>query len=674
MKPGRRQFLSLGAAALAGTALPDNLRKALAIPAHRETGTIQDVKHVVILMQENRSFDHYFGSLRGVRGFGDPRAETQADGSSVFAQKDAKGRAVWPFLFDTIHTSAACLKSLDHSWKGTQAAWNEWEGWVPHKTPMTMGYFTRREIPYYYALADAFTICDAYHASIFGPTNPNRLYFFTGTNGLSVGADGKQAVENMDDGNWSADMAHDNPHFTPFDWTTYPERLQEAGVSWKFYQEYDNFGDNPLASFRQFRNLDLKDWRYRNARAIVPGSTKENMHELEGRYLLDAFEKDIAQGTLPQVSWIVPPAALSEHPEAPPGFGEHLISKLIDIFVRHPDTWSKTVFILNYDENDGFFDHVPPPVPALDGASESAGSVSTRGESFHGEPVGLGPRVPALIISPWTKGGWVNSQVFDHTSVIQFLEKRFGIPCPTITPWRRAVCGDLTSVFDFSKPDPVWSADLPNTDTYLLKTRLSCAHPPPLVPENGSLPDQETGQRPTRALPYRLALATRADAPTALAFSNSGDQGAVFRIRQKGHASQHLTVAAQSTRVFTCALDAPVEIYGPNGFYRLHHPRSGLGVSHREENDRMTLTIEIGHPPCHDVLLIDHYSGQTIRRALTPQTRLTKEIMLASSDRWYHIELRAPDGTSLLALAGHSENGTPSLSDPHFARRANGPA
>ncbi|GBQ88727.1 phosphocholine-specific phospholipase C [Asaia krungthepensis] len=674
MKPGRRQFLSLGAAALAGTALPDNLRKALAIPAHRETGTIQDVKHVVILMQENRSFDHYFGSLRGVRGFGDPRAETQADGSSVFAQKDAKGRAVWPFLFDTIHTSAACLKSLDHSWKGTQAAWNEWEGWVPHKSPMTMGYFTRREIPYYYALADAFTICDAYHASIFGPTNPNRLYFFTGTNGLSVGSDGKQAVENVDDGNWSADMAHDNPHFAPFDWTTYPERLQEAGVSWKFYQEYDNFGDNPLASFRQFRNLDPKDWRYRNARAIVPGSTKENTHELEGRYLLDAFEKDIAQGTLPQVSWIVPPAALSEHPEAPPGFGEHLISKLIDIFVRHPDTWSKTVFILNYDENDGFFDHVPPPVPDLGGTQSGNAGVSTQGESFHGEPVGLGPRVPALVISPWSKGGWVNSQLFDHTSVIQFLEKRFGVTCPTITPWRRAVCGDLTSAFDFGKADPVWSADLPNTDDYLPQTRLSCAHPPPLVPEHGSLPVQEAGQRPARALPYRLRLTTRSDRNDRLELTNAGSQGVVFRIRQKGQPSRHVTLPAHSSARYTCTANVPVEVYGPNGFYRLHTPMAGLGLTEENSSDYLTLMIEVARTPESSMTLTDHYGGQTTALDLASHTRLALKIALGASDGWYHLELRAADGTPLHVLAGHVETGSPSRSDPHLARTVVDPA
>lgn len=672
MKPSRRHFLNLGAAALAGAILPDNLRQALAIPANCETGTIDDVKHVVILMQENRAFDHYFGTLRGVRGYGDPRAERQVDGSSVFAQKDEKGRAIWPFLFDTIHTSAACLKSLDHSWKGTQAAWNEWDGWVPHKTPMTMGYFTRQEIPYYYALADAFTICDAYHASIFGPTNPNRLYFFTGTNGLAVGADGKQAVENVDDGNWSADMAHDNPKFTPFDWTTYPERLQEAGVSWKFYQEYDNFGDNPLASFRQFRNLDRTGWRYQNARAIAPGSNKDNMHELEGRYLLDAFEHDVAAGTLPQVSWIVPPAALSEHPEAPPGFGEHLISKLIDIFVRHPETWAKTVFILNYDENDGFFDHVPPPVPTLSGQGSSA--VSTAGESYHGEAVGLGPRVPALIISPWTKGGWVNSQVFDHTSILQFLEKRFGVKCPTITPWRRAVCGDLTSAFDFSKPDAKWSAELPNTDDYLPQTRLSCAHPPPLVPTLGRLPVQETGQRPSRALPYRFAVTTHAEDPTKLTFSNTGRQGVVFRIRQAGLPSQHLTVPAGMTSLFACAPDGVVEIHGPNGFYRLHRPESGVALLQEEQGDKLRLVFSVGKPSVSEALLTNLYNRKSASHALDPDTRVVELVDLAPSQNWYHLELKDTDGTILLALAGHIENGAPSHSDPHMARSPASPA
>jgi len=662
MKPSRRHFLNLGAAALTGAVLPDNLRKAMAIQAHRETGTIQDVKHVVILMQENRAFDHYFGALRGVRGFGDPRAERQRDGSPVFAQKDATGRAIWPFLFDTVHTSAACLKSLDHSWKGTQAEWNEWDRWVPHKSPMTMGYFTRREIPYYYALADAFTICDAYHASIFGPTNPNRLYFFTGTNGLAVGATGKQAVDNVDDGNWSADMAHDNPAFTPFDWTTYPERLQETGVSWKFYQEYDNFGDNPLASFRQFRNLDRNDWRFRNARAIAPGSTKDNMHELEGRYLLDAFEKDIAEGTLPQVSWIVPPAALSEHPEAPPGFGEHLISKLIDIFVRHPDTWSKTVFILNYDENDGFFDHVPPPVPDPD----EPHTVPLTGEAYHGEPVGLGPRVPALIISPWTKGGWVNSQIFDHTSVLQFLEKRFGVVCPTITPWRRAVCGDLTSAFDFSTPDASWTANLPRTDDYLPRTRLSCSHPPPLVPAHGSLPAQEPGQRRSRALPYRFEVSVARDDLSRLNLDNPGAQGVVLRIRQTGKPSRHVTLAGHTRQSIRCAAEGTIEIYGPNGFYRRHEPHGGLAFMAFTKGSMLHLALAGDPAEQANLVLTNRYNGR--RDSLTPDKKGQYNIVLdlGTSARWYDIEIHTQKGSCLMACAGYAENGRPGLSDPHF--------
>ncbi|GBQ13951.1 phosphocholine-specific phospholipase C [Swaminathania salitolerans] len=668
MTPTRRRFLNLGAAALAGAALPNNLRKALAIPANRVTGTIRDVEHVVILMQENRSFDHYFGMLRGVRGFGDPRAERQPDGTSVFAQRDGNGRAIWPVRFDTVHTSAACLKSLDHSWKGSQSKWNEWDCWIPNKTAMTMGYFTRREIPYYYALADAFTICDAYHASIFGPTNPNRLYFFTGTNGLAVGRDGKQAVENVDDGNWSADMAHDNAAFAPFDWTTYPDRLQDGGVTWKIYQEYDNFGDNPLASFRQFRNLDRNGWRYRQARAIVPGSTQQNMHALDGRFLIEAFERDVASGALPQVSWIVPPAALSEHPEAPPGFGEHLISRLIDVFVRHPEIWSRTVFILNYDENDGFFDHVPPPVPDPVGESDRGNLLA--GELYHGEPVGLGPRVPALMISPWSKGGWVNSQVFDHSSVIRFLEERFGVPCPEITPWRRAVCGDLTSAFDFSRKDPVWTTILPNTDAYLYQTRLSCQHPPPVLPERGSLPEQEEGQRPARALPYRLSVRSDASDARRLLLSNEGAQGAVLRIRQTGLPSRHVTLLPAETREFVCHENAPVTIYGPNGFYHFQHAQADLVSRIQSDDNRLTLTLLDLRSTARALSVFDHYARTTTPLTSDDGKSLVFSVALAPNDRWYHLDIVEEGKGCMLSVAGHVENGEPSRSDPRFCMGA----
>ncbi|KFL91860.1 Phospholipase C [Acetobacter malorum] len=667
--PNRRQFLKFSAAATAGAALPENLKRALAVAPNTATGTIRDVEHVVILMQENRSFDHYFGCLQGVRGYGDPRAEKQSDGKSIFAQPDGKGGHVLPFLFNTAHTSSACLASLDHSWKNTQAEWNNWDTWIPHKTPMTMGHFTRKEIPYYYALADAFTICDAYHASIFGPTNPNRLYFFTGTNGLAVGNAGKQAVENVDDGNWSADMAHDRADFKPFDWTTYPEKLQEAGVSWKVYQEYDNFGDNPLASFAAFRSVGKDTWAYRGARSIVDGSGPADMHDTEGRYLIAAFERDVAQGKLPQVSWIVPPTALSEHPNAPPGYGEYLISQLMDVFVRHPDVWAKTVFILNYDENDGFFDHVPPPIPALN-AQQGACTVSTDGESYYGQPVGLGPRVPAMVISPWTKGGWVNSQVFDHTSALRFLEARFGVQCPNITPWRRSVCGDMTSLFNFAQTNCQWEASLPRTDTYLADTRKSCALPKPVVPTRQTMPKQEAGQRPARALPYVLHANRRANGVLELA--NEGTQGAVLRVRD-GQIARHYTLAAgQSLSVHLEAkADQPITVHGPNGFFRAFYGQDLAECGLRYDPAQSSVILSLQHPgqTARMLRIEDGYNHARHTVTVPPGAVTATSWLLAASDNWYDLAVYdAHDGSLLMQLAGHMENGKPSRTDPHMGQ------
>src|ERR1700733_10752229 len=216
-RTNRRDFLKTSALAGAGLgALPVALRKALAIPAAGRTGTIRDVEHVVILMQENRSFDHYFGTLRGVRGYGDPRTPALPGGGSVWLQPAADHADCYiaPFHMDTQQTSAQCLESLDHSWKGSQETWKNHDAWIAAKGPMTMGHFTRDDIPFYHALADAFTICDAYHCSIFGPTNPNRLFLFTGTNGLSIGNDGLQAIQNPEEEtSYFADPAHDSAGF-----------------------------------------------------------------------------------------------------------------------------------------------------------------------------------------------------------------------------------------------------------------------------------------------------------------------------------------------------------------------------------------------------------------------------------------------------------------------------
>jgi len=674
-RSSRRAFLKFAATAAAAAAgtLPENLRAALAIPPRMKTGTIMDVEHVVILMQENRSFDHYFGTLRGVRGYDDPCAITLRDGNSVFSQPAKNGRRVLPFRFNTATTNAACLPSLDHSWKGSQSEWNGWDVWTKHKTDMTMGHFTRADIPYYHALADAFTICDAYHASVFGPTNPNRLFLFSGTSGLAVGNHGPQVTTNVDDGNVTADMALDNPDFSALTWTTYADALSKHGINWKIYQERDNFSDNSLAYFAQFRGQSPTSPHYRAARDIVPGSTAQTMKNSEGRFLLDAFENDVANAKLPAVSWIVPPAALSEHPDAPPGYGEFLISRLMDIFVRYPETWAKTVFILNYDENDGFFDHIPSPVPALN-ATQGALNLPIAGEVLGAVPVGLGPRVPMMLISPWSRGGWVNSQLFDHTSVLRFLEKRFGVAAPNITPWRRAVCGDLTSAFDFAQSDTYFPKSLPDTTSYVADTQASCKLARPAVPSAQSMPRQEPGQRPARALPYRLSVTARSTpSATTLHFSNQSLVGAAFLVFDGTPDSpRHVTLAARTSLPLSCPPGMPVTVHGPNGFLRQFTFGATPDTPHITEHTHDgTLILDIENPSALQVTLqatMTGYPGFSPQGLiLAPGASGRVAWPLQQTDHWYDLMLSTDTHPGFhLRLAGHLETGHPSRSDPRI--------
>src|SRR5689334_4917158 len=301
----------LGAPAVAA-AVPD-LGKALAIPANHRTGTIRDVEHVIFLMQENRSFDHYFGTLRGVRGFADPHPVTLPSGESVWHQPNG-ATDLLPFRPAVRDLGQTFLPDPPHGWNDTHAAWNagRYDQWVPNKGVTTMTYHTRADIPYQFALADAFTICDNYHCSLLGPTDPNRYHMWTGWVG-NDGSGGGPVINNAEAG---------------YDWSTYPERLERAGVSWKVYQDIGtglnaagswgwtqdpyigNYGDNSLLYFH----------RYQNA---APGSpladraktgTDINPLGRDPLALLTDFREDVRTGRLPSVSYIVAPEAYTEHP------------------------------------------------------------------------------------------------------------------------------------------------------------------------------------------------------------------------------------------------------------------------------------------------------------------------------------------------------------------------
>ncbi|HEY9345816.1 MAG TPA: phospholipase C, phosphocholine-specific, partial [Inquilinus sp.] len=490
----RRQFLKTGLAAAAAMAVPASIRQAMAIPAHNATGTLRDVEHIVVLMQENRSFDHYFGTLNGVRGFGDPRPAPLPSGRPVWYQSvgrngasrkgydnvgwdhwhererwydaDPKAQArldyVLPFRLDTSSTSAQHMDGTDHSWKLDQSLWKNWDTWVPLKSRMSMGYYdTASDLPFYRQLADAFTVCDANHCSIFANTEPNRQYY---TGGASVytltGRDPKNPKRRLHgqelDNNWTADMDLDEP-WEGLAWEAYAETLEKHGIDWRVYQAYSNYGCNSLAYHRDFRKISKSSDLYKRGRAYVGPKLASNEDPYDA-VLARAIADDVKADRLPQVSWVICPDAFCEHPNASPAAGQAFVDKILEALTSNPKVWAKTVLIVNYDENDGFFDHVPAPVPPVNTrfyGYQGRSTLPVGDENFNGVPIGLGPRVPMLVVSPWSKGGWVCSELFDHTSVLQFIERRFGVPCAHISPWRRAVCGDLTTAFDFRSPDAV---------------------------------------------------------------------------------------------------------------------------------------------------------------------------------------------------------------------------
>jgi phospholipase C len=450
---------------------------------------VTDIDHVVILIQENRSFDHYFGSYRGVRGFSDQSAAFQQPYAGNTSNPPAG--VLLPYHLDTTKTNAACTHDISHDWVPQHQSWDNgaMDGFVTSRLPinandavLAMGYYTRADLPYYYAAADAFTLCDNYFCSVIGPTDPNRLY----TMAASIDPDGKAGGPLL-----QSLVTNRSSFFGKLTYTTMPEQLQARGISWKVYSSPDQnilngiFSDNVLSYFKNF--LDSTSPLHQNA--------------FGPQYPVD-FLADAVSGNLPQVSWIIASVVDSDHPPAPSLFGENTLSGIVTALSANPLQWAKTVLFATYDENGGFFDHVPPMTapPGTPGEYVTAAAVpdpTAIGSPAISGPIGLGFRVPMLIISPFSRGGFVSSDIFDHTSVLRFLETRFGAEVPNLSAWRRAAVGDMTSAFNFSKPDHSIPS-LPSTAAAIPGILTECANdlagttPYPL-PNPQAAPTQEKG-------------------------------------------------------------------------------------------------------------------------------------------------------------------------------------
>ncbi|CAB3808334.1 Non-hemolytic phospholipase C [Paraburkholderia caffeinitolerans] len=761
--------------ASAATILLSAIRKALAVEAAVDTGTIEDVKHIVILMQENRSFDHYFGTLRGVRGFGDRFPIPLASDKPVYYQPSPTGGPdIQPFRRDSTVAQALIGSGTPHAFPDQQAAWNQgkMDRWIEFKSQATMGFFTREDIPFQFALAEAFTVCDGYHCSILTGTDPNRIIFWSGSNfnpelrkkGInSTDADSEPVNSRCwpspykwvagraqeADGSGQKDPSTGVYNYkyadTPFKWDTLPDVLQKAGISWHIYQNMNNNwagAMNGCLAFESFRTAQPGSPIYEHGLTGGPEMTDGAVN------FLAQLKQDVMNGTLAQVSWILPTQALAEHPSSSEGVAgaANFISDVLGALTSNPAVWSKTALFVTFDENDGFFDHMAmPAVPSYDASGNLMGksTVPLDGEYFHvadgreyfdpniGDepsdvpvsdkpadasvgkepsearvdsylnatdttsgrirPWGLSSRVPMYVVSPWSKGGWVNSQVFDHTSMGQFLEKRFGITVDAISPWHRAVCGDLTSCFDFVNPNDPVVPKLPDMSDYRAINAAQKLLPTGPVTNAPATPQplfQETGTRLSRALPYELHTSARVEPRglVSLTFSNTGAQGAVFHVYDKLHLDRiprRYTVEAGkqlSDDWDAGATDSgnyELWVYSSNGFVR-----SFKGDALAADAAAFRPEAEVCYEPSTGQVCLKVRNSGTAAGTVTVKTNAYRldgpwsldvaasgtgmlHWNLEDSGHWYDFTVTGPNFA--LRYAGRLETGKPGVSDPAMA-------
>lgn len=818
----RRDFLKKAAMLAGGASLsqviPSAIAKAMAInPALGST--FYDAEHVVLLMQENRSFDHAFGTLSGVRGFSDPRAILQPNKRKVWLQTKKNGETYAPFRLDIKDSKITWMGCLPHNWTDQTDARNngKMNKWLDVKRsgfkefadlPLTMGHYTREDIPFYYSLADSFTICDQHFCSSITGTNPNRLYFWTAN--IRENINGMALV-------WNGDSEFSGKA----NWKTFPERLSALGVDWKIYQNeissnsagysgeanswLANFGCNPMEYFPQYQvkyspryrqllnrkkeeieeklstttakdklemlrkehalvleelqtysaeNFENLDERTKDIhrRAFVTNSGHPDYMELETMYykqgdqqrelripkgdVLYQFRKDVNEGKLPTVSWLAPPQLFSDHPDSP-WFGAWYVSEIMDILTQNPEIWKKTIFILTYDENDGYFDHVAPFAPPNPYQAES-GKVSLgidpklefvrREEQYSPESgresnIGLGYRVPLIIASPWTRGGWVNSQVFDHTSSLQFLENFISqkvnkkVKETNISSWRRAVCGNLSSVFRPYHGERIKKPLVLQRQPFIKEIHQAKFKGLPMgfkalsaeeidqIEKKPSLspyfPKQEEGLRDSCILPYELYVhgqylpegnyqLTFEAANKVFGTRSAGSPFTVYHgSPYKGEAGTSRNYAVSpgsrisdnwSIRDFDDGL-FKLDVYGPNGFYRMfkgdvHRPNIVIHCTYEKSNDQQTFTGRLAFT-CKNLdsknhrLLLEDISYDSPSAEVHLKAGESKTILFDISKQsfWYDFRVSCKDDNTFEEqYAGRIEVGESGKSDPLLSR------
>ncbi|RMZ79485.1 hypothetical protein DV738_g3307, partial [Chaetothyriales sp. CBS 135597] len=411
--------------------------------------SLASIDHVVLFMQENRAFDHYFGTMAGVRGFADPNVQINPSGKSVFYQEVISVLNYTDYLLPWYlnylggewPNATQCMNAGSNGYEENHMAYNNGSNdhWVTNNTPWSWGYYKREDIPVHFAIAEGWTIGDMYQESVIASTNPNRVSWVSGSINVPGSPQDPSQGGVYIDNNETPGCELPGVNCYPLEWTTAPEIYEKQGVSWQVYQDTDNFDDNPFAWFKQYQDAQNDSALYNRGVSFLG---------------LDQFYEDAANGNLPMVSYIVGPTELSEHSPYSPHDGAWLQQQVINAVTKGKN-WNSTALIISYDETGGWGDHVVPYHSPEGTAGEwFEDPYALFGNTFSGP----GFRVPFYIISPWTRGGNVFTEKADHVSQILFVEKWLaskGINVVTdqIPAWRREHMSDLTAAFDFTSPD-----------------------------------------------------------------------------------------------------------------------------------------------------------------------------------------------------------------------------
>lgn len=780
----RRTFLQKSSILLAGLGTNSMLHPAIlrAFEIAPDKGsTFYDAEHIVILMQENRSFDHAFGCMKGVRGFKDKKSFIKSDGLPIFFQKSSKEEYAIPSRLDIKNTKATWMHDLPHSWKDQILARNEGKNdmWLKEKAsghmeyselPLTLGYYNREDLPFYYQLADAFTICDQYFCSSLTGTTPNRMFLWSGTIREEKNGSVKPNVYNEHIGYERKNQVN---------WKTFPELLEEHQISWRIYQNeislpkgmnweeeawLSNFTDNPLEWMSQY-NVKFSPRYYEHIPTLInqykkqisekphlkeelesiinelqqdlieyhPDNFKklsafhQNLHNkaftindkdpyfgeiqkdkdddgieitIPKGDVLYQFREDVEQGKLPAVSWLIAPQCYSDHPSAP-WYGAWYISEVMNILTKNPEIWKKTIFIINYDENDGYFDHVlpftPPNNPSqipdmngedgvefLDKTQVFFSNEKLRDKDKVEGPIGLGYRVPMIIASPWTRGGFVNSEVSDHTSVIQFLEKFIAkkynknLKMDSISKWRRAICGDLTSCFH-SADTNIPPLDFIHQKEFSKQINSAKNKPVPTFKwfkknelSEDVLDVQEKGTKPSYPLPYHFLVNLEDNRIVMRNLTKTGVPLIMYNRKklnaEDGYYFSYTLFEEQQLEHHIEDSDFDFEIFGPNGFYRRFvSPKEKKGDIKllNDEEGKVHLIYKSNDKSQKIKMRIKDFYTKTTKEIVLKNEKERVEISTPKNSGWYDILVEIEEAHWY--FAGRAENGKVSISDPHWA-------